>query len=88
MSISFSLPQPIESQLRAQLGNLDQAAKEAAVVELYRQGRLSHGELAESLGTSRDNANAVLKQHGVTEDLIGIDEFNEQAAQLRKLSKP
>ena len=42
MTISFSLPAPIEDSLRAQVGNLDDAAKEAALVELYRQEKLSH----------------------------------------------
>ena len=79
MSISFSLPEPIEANLRAQVGNLDEAAKEAALVELYRQEKISHGELAQSLGISRDEANGVLKRHNVTEDLITLEEFEEQA---------
>ena len=85
MSITFNLPVAVEENLRAQLGDLDEAAKEAALVELYRQGKLSHGQLAESLGSSRDEANALLKRHNVTEDLLTIDEFDEQMDQLRKL---
>jgi len=85
MSIAFSLPAAVEDDLRAQLGNLDEAAKEAALVELYRQGTLSHGQLAESLGISRDETNAVLKRHHVTEDLPTIEEFDEQTDQLRRL---
>jgi predicted HTH domain antitoxin len=85
MSITFNLPAAVEENLRAQLGDLDEAAKEAALVELYRQGKLSHGQLAESLGISRDEASALLKRHNVTEDLLTIDEFDEQMEQLRKL---
>jgi hypothetical protein len=85
MSISFSLPENIEKQLRDELGDLDQAAKESALVELYRQGKLSHGELAASLETSRYETDAVLKRHNVTEDLITVDEYRRQAASLRKL---
>lgn len=83
MSISFSLPKSVEDSLRAQIGDLDAVAKEAALVELYRQGRLSHGELAESLSISRDEANGVLKRHNVTEDLITLEEFDEQLVELR-----
>jgi len=85
MSISFSLPEPIEASLRAQVGNLDEAAKEAALVELYRQGTLSHGQLAESLGISRYETDAVLKRHNVTEDLLTLEEYEEQMAAIRKL---
>jgi predicted HTH domain antitoxin len=85
MSISFTLPATIEEKLRAELGNLDEAAKEAALVELYRQEKLSHGLLAECLGISRDEVNAVLKRHNVNEDLPTIPEFDDQMKQLRNL---
>jgi hypothetical protein len=85
MSISFSLPDAIETQLRLRIDNVDETAKEAALVELYRMGTLSHGELATSLGKSRDETDGVLQAHGVTEDLLTIAEFDEQAASLRKL---
>jgi len=85
MTISFSLPEPIEANLRAQVGNLDEAAKEAALVELYRQEKISHSQLAQSLGISRYEADGVLKRHNVTEDLITLEEFHEQVAAVRKL---
>jgi predicted HTH domain antitoxin len=84
MSIAFSLPAEVERDLRAQFDDLDAAAKEAALVELYRQGTLSHGQLAESLGNSRDEVNAVLKRHNVTEDLPTVEEFDRQLEQLRR----
>jgi len=82
MSVSFDLPEGIEKQLRDELGDLDQAAKEAALVELYRLGKLSHGRLAECLGTSRYDTDAVLKRHNVTGDLPSLDEIDEQVACL------
>jgi hypothetical protein len=75
----------VEDDLRMQFADLVQTAKEAALVELYRQQKLSHGQFAESLGISRDEANAVLKRHNVTEDLPTVEEFNEQMGRLRKL---
>ena len=50
------------------------------MVELYREGRISHGELAEGLGLSRYQADGVLKRHNVTEDLLCSDELAEQVA--------
>jgi predicted HTH domain antitoxin len=88
MSISFTLPPAIEEGLRAQFGDVDAAAKEAALVELYRQGKLSHGQFAEALEISRDETNGVLHRHQVTEDLQSIEEFDEQMAQLRNLLGP
>jgi predicted HTH domain antitoxin len=85
MTVSFELPDNIEKQLRQELDDLDAAAKEATLVELYRQGQLSHGKLAESLGISRYETDAVLKRHNVTEDLLTRAEFDEQTIGLRKL---
>jgi predicted HTH domain antitoxin len=84
-TISFQLPDSIEKQLREEIGDLAAAAKEATLVELYRQGQLSHGRFAEALGISRYEADAVLKRHNVTEDLLTREEFDEQLASLRKL---
>ena len=44
MAVSFELPTGIEEQLRKELNNLDEVAKEAAMVELYRLGTLTHDE--------------------------------------------
>jgi hypothetical protein len=88
MAILIDLPDPIERKLRADLGDLDCAGKEAMLVELYRLGRISHGELAESLGLSRYETDGLLKQHHVTEDLLTSDELAGQVAGLRKLVQP
>lgn len=53
MSITFTLPPTIEEGLRAQFGDVAAIAKEATLVELYRQAKLSHGQFAEALGLSR-----------------------------------
>jgi predicted HTH domain antitoxin len=84
-TVSFQLPDNIEQQLRRELGNLDAAAKEAALVELYRQGQISHGKLAEGLGISRYETDAVLKRHNVTEDLLSREDFDQQVSGLREL---
>lgn len=83
-TVSFQLPDDVERQLRRELGDLDAAAKEAALVELYRQGRLSHGKLAEGLGISRYETDALLKRHNVTEDLLTQEEFDQQVSGLRE----
>ncbi len=85
MSISFTLPADVEQHLRDLLGDVDVAAKEAALVELYRQEALTHHQLATALGIDRFEADALLKRHNVTEDLLTIEEFREQMKGMNQL---
>ena len=85
MSISFDLPADVEEQLRRDHANLDGLAKEAALVELYRQGSITQHQLAESLDKTRFEIDELLKQHNVTEDLVTAEEVAEQVATLRRL---
>ena len=82
-TISFDLPDSVERHLATLSDNVDAAAKEAAVVELYRQGQLSHGALADCLGISRMEVDGVLERHGVTEDLPTVAECREQLEAIR-----
>lgn len=83
MGVHFELPEQIEQDLRTQFGDLDRAAKEAALVELYRQHCLTHFQLAQALGLSRYETEGVLKRHNVTEDLPTVEEVE---AELNALS--
>jgi hypothetical protein len=64
---------------------LDELAKEAALAELYRQRKLTHQELAHSLGLGRIETEDLLAKYNVTEDLITSAEFAAQQAALSKL---
>jgi hypothetical protein len=86
MAVSFQLPSAIEEQLRRQLVDLDQVAKEAALVELYRQEKLTHHELATALGLDRFETETLLRRYRVTEDCVTLEEFDEQLTTLRKLT--
>ena len=46
--------------------------------------RVANGKLAEGLGISRYETDAVLKRHNVTEDLLTREEFDDQVSGLRK----
>ena len=78
MTVSFELPPAIEQSLRSELGDLNLAAKEALLVERYRQHKLSHLALSEALGLSRDQTDGLLKKHGVTEDSPSLEEFRAE----------
>jgi hypothetical protein len=86
MSVTFELPFDIEQGLRRAIGDLGQAAKEATLVELYRQQRINQSELARSLNLSRLECENLLKQHKVTEDLVTEAEYGKALARLGTIS--
>jgi predicted HTH domain antitoxin len=85
MSVTIELPPDVESRLRAANPHLDSEAKEAMLVELYRQEKLSRYELSQALGVSRLETDAVLKKHNVTEDLPTVEELEEDLRQAQSL---
>jgi len=87
MPVTFELPAQIELQLRGECADFDAVVKEAALVELYRQGQLSHHQLAVALELDRFGVNELLKRHHVTEDLLTGEDLGRQLAALRKFAK-
>ncbi len=85
MAVTVDLPSDMEKRLRSECADLDSEAKEAVLVELYRQQRLSHYELAQALGLDRFEADGVLKRHGVTIDLPTAAEVDAELRHLRGL---
>ncbi len=82
MSVSIDLPTELETTLRRQMVDLDRAAKEALLVELYRQKRITSHELASALGIDRFAADELLGRHGVTEDLPSLAQLRAEVAEL------
>ena len=75
MAITIELPSAIEEKLLSEAGDLAAVGKEAILIELYREGRIYHGELAEGLGLSRNQVDDVLRRRKVTEDLLTSKEL-------------
>jgi hypothetical protein len=78
MSITFDLPAAVEQQLRRDVTNLDVLAKESALVELYRQGTISHHQLGLSLGMPRFETGDRLKRRHVTTPILGVEGHADQ----------
>lgn len=85
MSVIVELPIDVERRLRADTADLDRTAKEAMLVELYRQDKLARHELSEALGLSRMETDGLLKKHNVTEDLPTPEELEDDLRQARLL---
>jgi len=85
MAVSFQLPSDLEQTLRHDLCDLDAEAKEALLVTLYRQRKLTHLELAKALGLDRFETEDVLHKHNVTEDLGTVEEYLAEARGLEEL---
>jgi hypothetical protein len=85
MAVSFQLPSDLEQHLRHDVDDLDAAAKEALLVELYRRDKLTHFELSQALELGRIETEGLLKKHNVTEDLPTQEEISEDLTTLRRL---
>ena len=85
MAISFELPADVENDLRKELGDLSEAAKEAFLIENYRAGRLSVGDIAAILSfDTKCQAEQWLGQRGVTWN-YGPTEFDADRKTLARV---
>jgi predicted HTH domain antitoxin len=84
MSITFQLEHDLEQQLRRDLGDLGEAAREALLIEAYRRGKLSIGRLARTLGIGVLQADEWLAQRGVPLN-YGFEDFEADQRALREL---
>ena len=82
MNISFEIPHEIEQRIQTDGNDLNREAKEAFLIEQYRQDKISHGQLADALGLDAYETDGVLKKHGVTLE-ITAEELREEALSLR-----
>ncbi len=84
MNINFDIPTTIERELASTNdADLSREAKEAYLVELYRQERIEHHQLAEALGLGRLELDFVLKRHKVPTGSATVDELRAEVASLR-----
>jgi predicted HTH domain antitoxin len=83
MHISVELPQDIEQELRTNGADLNGEAREAYLVNLYREDRITHHQLAQALGLSRLETEGVLKRYQVSSG-VTADEMRVQAVALQE----
>jgi predicted HTH domain antitoxin len=82
MTIAFEIPHDIERELRSDGLDLNREAKEAYLVNLYRQERITHCQLGEALGLSRYETDGLLKHYKISPN-VTAEELRAQAAVLK-----
>ena len=82
MTISFEIPQSIQQQIKSHASDLNGKAREALLVELFREHEISHHQLGEALGLERYETDGLLKRYGVGLDL-SVEEIVAQSGILR-----
>lgn len=85
-TVRLDLPPDVEQRLRQESPDLSEAVKEAYVLELFRQGKLSHYELSKVLGLDRFETDAYLKKHKVFEGSLTLEDIESDLQTLRTLS--
>ena len=74
MAITIQLPSSIESQLRREVPDLDQVAREQFIIASYKDGRLSTADIAQVLAlATTQEAYLWLKQRGVSVNYSASD---------------
>lgn len=82
MTIGFEIPRDIEQELNARGAGLSQEAREAFLVEQYRQRKISHHQLGRALGLDDYETDGVLTRHGIWLE-VSIEELKDAAGSLR-----
>jgi len=90
MPVTISLPEDVERQLRSELPDLDERAREALLIALYRDRKLSIGRLGRILGIGAIAADAWLADRGVTLNYTSDDlrADREALGELRRTIPP
>jgi hypothetical protein len=83
MTISFELPSEIEERIRREDVDFNEKAREAFLVELYREQRITQHQLGQSLGIDDYETDGLLKRYGVGYD-VSLEEFEQQRAFLKE----
>lgn len=75
IAVQLQLPEELAAKLGAASNDLNREVTEAYVLELFRQGRITHHELAQALGLDRFETDAYLKAHNVFEGSYTMEDL-------------
>ena len=84
MTINFDIPPSIQQRVQSEGADPNREAKEAYLIGLYRQGRITHDDLSEALELGFHQIQQLIKEHGAGDD-FSIEEFEAERTLLREL---
>lgn len=85
LNVIIDLPADVEDRLRRESRSLDADVKQAYVVELFRQGRLSHYELSRSLGLDRFETDEFLVRQQIWEQSLTREDLEADRQTLERV---
>lgn len=88
LTVTIDLPPEVEKALESTPAATSKTAREALAVSLFREGRLSHAELARALSLDRFETDALLKRHNVTMASPSLADLNADRSTLEKVLGP
>ncbi|MDX2198830.1 MAG: UPF0175 family protein [Phycisphaerae bacterium] len=86
--IQIELPTDVAERLRRQLGDLGQAAKEALLIRAYREGQITHFELATGLGLDRTQTDELLNRQNVFQGCLTVEDLDSDNETLEQILGP
>jgi hypothetical protein len=86
--IRIDLPAELEARLGRDMGDLGQAAKEALLIQAYRDDKLTHHELAVALGLDRFALDALLKNRKIFEGTTTFADLEADRITLERVLGP
>lgn len=86
MTITFEIPTNIQKRVQSEGADPHREAKEAYLIELYRQERITHDDLTAALGLGFHQTQQLIKEHGAGDD-FSLAEFEAERTVLRALER-
>jgi predicted HTH domain antitoxin len=85
VNVNLEFPSELEARIRQESPHLEADVREAYVLELFRQGRLSHFELSKVLGLDRFETDALLKRRNVFEGGLTMEDLEADRRTLDRV---
>ena len=84
VAVSFTVPKWAVAEAKLDETTLDEAARQALAIDLYRCGRLNRSALGRMLSLDRFETGALLKRHHIFDD-PSHDEIDAEVKATRQL---
>jgi len=85
VNVNLDLPPDLENKIRQEHPHLESEIREAFLLELFRQGRLSHFELSKALGLDRFETDALLKRRSIFEGSLTMEDLEADRRTLDRV---